>query len=260
VSETPLAEPDGLTPTRSRPGWEILIVLGVSLGQSAVYSLLMIINRLTVNVPLNQQTTTINNSVTPDRPWLDLAYQLAGVVFPAVPALLALYILRLHGERRQIGFDLTRPGRDLGWGVAVAAGIGIPGLALYFVARALGFNTIVAPTNLAAAWWTVPVLILLAAMNGFLEEIVMIGFFFARTRAMEWHIAATVLVSAAIRGSYHLYQGWGGAIGNFVMGLAFGWFYTKTKRVMPLVIAHTVLDIVSFVGYALLAPYLPWLH
>ena len=260
MSEVPLTVPEESAPTRSRPGWEILIVLGVSLGQSAVYSLLMIINRLTVNVPLNQQTTTINNSVTPDRPWLDLAYQLAGVVFPAVPALLALYILRLHGERRQIGFDLTRPGRDLGWGVAVAAGIGIPGLALYFVARALGFNTIVAPTNLAAAWWTVPVLILLAVMNGFLEEIVMIGFFFARTRAMEWHIAATVLVSAAIRGSYHLYQGWGGAIGNFVMGLAFGWFYTKTKRVMPLVIAHTVLDIVSFVGYALLAPYLPWLH
>jgi len=244
----------------SQPGWEILLVLGVSLGQSAIYSILAIINKLTVNVPLNQQTTTINSSVTPDRPWLDLAYQLAGVVFPAVPALLALYLLRLHGERRGIGLDLTRPAGDLGWGLVVAAGIGIPGLGLYFVARALGFNTIMVPANLAATWWTVPVLLLLAAMNGFLEEVVMIGFFFARTRAMNWPVWATVVASAVIRGSYHLYQGWGGALGNVVMGLAFGWFYTKTKRVAPLVVAHTVLDIVSFVGYALLAPYLSFLH
>ncbi len=234
-------------------------MLGVSLGQSAVYSVLSIVNSLTMNVPLNQQTTTINRSVTPDRPWLDFLYQLAGVVFPAVPALLALYLLRLHGERRQIGFDLTRPSRDFGWGVLVAACIGIPGLAFYFAARLLGFNLTVAPTDLAAAWWTVLVLVLSAAMNGVLEEVVMIGFFFARTRAMNWRPWAIVLASAAIRGTYHVYQGFGGLLGNFIMGLAFGWFYLKTKRVMPLVIAHTLLDVVSFVGYALLAPYISWL-
>jgi len=250
----------GKPPVAPLVALEIVIVLGVSFGRSALSSILSIIEKLTRGTPLGDQSTTMNQSVIPDRPWLDLAYQLAGVVFPAIPAVLALYFLRIHGQRRDIGLDLTRPARDLGWGTVVAACIGIPGLALYFAARALGFNTIMAPANLAAAWWTVPVLILLAAMNGFLEEVVMIGFFFARARAMEWRPWVIVLVSAAIRGTYHVYQGFGGLLGNFVMGLAFGWFYLKTKRVAPLVVAHTILDIVSFVGYALLAPYLSFLH
>jgi len=54
--------------TRVRPGLELLLVLGVSLGQSAVYSILSIIDKLTINTPLNQQTTSMNNSVVPDRP------------------------------------------------------------------------------------------------------------------------------------------------------------------------------------------------
>ena len=83
---------------RARARSEIWLVLGVSLGQSAVYSLLSIIEKLTrPNQPLNQQTTQINTSVVPDRSWLDLAYQLAAIAFPLVPAFLALYLLKLTG-------------------------------------------------------------------------------------------------------------------------------------------------------------------
>ena len=63
-----------------------------------------------------------------------------------------------------------------------------------------------------------------------------------------------------LRGSYHLYQGFGGFIGNAIMGLIFGYFYQRTKRVLPLVIAHTILDMVSFVGYALLRDKLSFLR
>ena len=242
-----------------RPGWEVLLVLGVSLGQSAVYSMLSIAEKLTRAVPLGQQTTQINTSVTPDRPWLDLAYQLAGIAFPLVPAILALYLLRLSGDRHRIGFDLARPGRDLAWGFAIAAGIGIPGLGLYLVSRAAGLNTTVQPANLAAQWWTVPVLIGLAIMNGVLEEVVIVAFWFTRMTQRGWPVAAVLVGSALIRGSYHLYQGFGGFVGNVVMDLVFGWFYLRTRRVGPLVAAHVLLDIVAFLGYALLAPYLAWL-
>ncbi len=40
------------------------------------------------------------------------------------------------------------------------------------------------------------------------------------------------------------------------MGLVFVWAYKKWGRVTPLVIAHFLLDAFSFVGYALLAPWL----
>ncbi|WP_316249054.1 hypothetical protein [Brachybacterium sp. Z12] len=36
------------------------------------------------------------------------------------------------------------------------------------------------------------------------------------------------------------------------MGLVFGEWYRRTRRTLPLVIAHTVLDVFAFVGYALL--------
>lgn len=238
---------------------EAALLLGLSLGQSAIYSVLSLLEKLTRPQPLNQQTTTINSSVTPDRPWLDLAYQLAAVGFGLVPALLALHLLRRTGDRDAIGFDLKRPGRDLAWGFGLCAGIGIPGLALYLVARAIGLNTNVQPANLAQNWWTVPVLCLLAVMNGVTEEVVMLGYLYDRLSRAGWSMVVVVIASALVRGTYHLYQGFGGFVGNIAMGLVFGLLYLRFKRVMPLVVAHTIIDLFAFVGYSLLAPYLPWL-
>jgi membrane protease YdiL (CAAX protease family) len=246
---------------RTRLGIEVAIVLGLSLGQSAVYSVLRIIERLTREVPLAQQTSTLNPSVTPDRPWLDLTYQLVGIAFGLMPVLLALYLLNLTNAPagRTIGFDLTRPGFDLGFGALIAVVIGIPGLGLYALARSLGFNTEVQASGLSDQWWTIPVLILSAAQNALLEEVVVIGYLFTRLRQLAWNAAAIVALSAVIRGSYHLYQGIGGFVGNLIMGVIFGLIYLRWKRVGPLVVAHTLLDIAAFVGYALVAPYVSWL-
>ena len=246
---------------RTRLGVEVVIVLGVSLGQSAVYSILRIIERMTRAVPLAQQTSTLNASATPDRPWLDLSYQLIGILFALVPVLLALYLLNLTNRPagRVIGFDLTRPSLDLRAGAVIALGIGIPGLGLYLGARALGLNTQVQASGLADNWWTIPVLILSALQNSLVEEVIMIGYLFTRFTQLGWRWPMIILVSAVIRGSYHLYQGFGGFVGNLIMGLIFGLIYLRFKRVAPLVVAHTLLDIAAFVGYALVAPHVSWL-
>lgn len=240
---------------------ETVLVLGVSLGASAVWSVLSLVDKLTRQVALNQQTTSMNSSVTPDRPWLDLAYQLVGIVVALVPVALAVHLLRRDrpDAAHAIGADLRRPAQDLVRGAALAAAVGIPGLALYAAAKALGLNTTVAAANLADHWWTVPVLVLAAAQNAVLEEVVMVGYLFTRWRQAGWSTVAVVVTSAAVRGSYHLYQGFGGFVGNLAMGLFFGWVYTRTRRVAPLVVAHTLLDVVAFVGYALLRDHLSWL-
>lgn len=243
----------------------MLIVLGLSLGQSAVYSILSIADRLTRREALNQQSSQLNTSVTPDRPWLDLSYQIVNIGFPLVPVALALYLLAQRnpaGDRnpwRLIGFDLRRPGFDLGLGALVALCIGVPGLGLYLGARALGLNTQVQASNLADNWWTIPVLILSAAQNAVLEEVIMLGFLYTRFRELGWAWPVIIIVSALVRGSYHLYQGFGGFAGNLIMGVIFGLIYLKWKRVMPLVVTHTLLDVSAFVGYALLAPHVSWL-
>ena len=78
-----------------------------------------------------------------------------------------------------------------------------------------------------------------------------------RLRQLGWGPWSIILSSAALRGAYHAYQGFGPIVGNFVMGIVFGWAYQRWGRVMPLVIAHTVLDVVAFVGYPLAASLWP---
>ncbi len=234
---------------------EVLLVLGVSLGASAVFSLLSLIRSLTAAKPLNQQTQTLVQSAAPGRPWLDLAFQLADIAFGLVPALLAVHLLqRDHdGAAMALGLAPRRPRFDLSAGAALAALIGIPGLALYIAARQAGINVTVVPAALPHVWWRVPVLVLAAVQNAMLEEVVVVGYLMTRLRQLGWQVPGIVAASALLRGSYHLYQGFGGFLGNAAMGVLFGLFFVRVRRVGPLVIAHTVLDAVAFVGYALFA-------
>ncbi|WP_213002874.1 CPBP family intramembrane glutamic endopeptidase [Winogradskya consettensis] len=247
--------------TRRQLGWEIAIVLLLSLGQSAVYAVVSLVAKLTAGRPLSQQTATLNPSQSV-RPYLDLTYQLLGIFFALVPVLLALYLLtrdRLE-PGRTLGIDFRRPGSDLGWGTSLAAGIGIPGLLLVYAAAKLGLNAQIIPAALNPVWWAIPVLILSAIQNAVLEEVIVVGYLVTRLKNLGWQLWWIVAASAVLRGSYHLYQGFGAFVGNAVMGVIFSLFFLKKGRVMPLIVAHSILDIAAFVGYTLLPPsWLNWL-
>ncbi|MFV0251879.1 MAG: CPBP family intramembrane glutamic endopeptidase [Beutenbergiaceae bacterium] len=238
---------------------EIWIVMGLSLGRSAVYAVVAIIDRLTRG-PLGQQTATLNTSQA-ERPYLDLTYQMLSLLFALVPVVLALYLLSDGGRSavRRIGLDGRRPGQDALWGIALGLVIGVPGLGIYLAGRALGITVAVEAAALDPYWWTIPVLMLSALKNGLVEEVLVVGYLIERLEQLRWKPAMIVAVSAILRGSYHLYQGWGPFAANIAMGVLFALFYLYwgRRRVMPLVIAHTLIDIAAFVGYA----YLPqtWL-
>lgn len=258
-------QPDAPPAFRTRPGdrrirIEILIVLGLSLGASAVYSLVAIANRLSRDIPLGDQVATLNPP-RDERAVFDLIYQLLGIFFDLMPVALVAFLLwsaaRPHLGR--LGIDGTRPWRDTRDGVGLALLIGIPGLALYIVGRALGLTVTVVPTALNDTWWTVPVLLLSALRAGITEEVIVVGYLFARLRDLRWGPWTIILTSALLRATYHLYQGFGAFVGNFAMGLLFGWLYTRFGRVLPLVIAHTVLDAVIFIGYPWAAAAFPGL-
>ena len=78
------------------------------------------------------------------------------------------------------------------------------------------------------------------------------GYLIERLEDLGWRPGATVAASAVLRGAYHLYQGIGPFFANIAMGVIFALYYRRRRRTMPLVIAHTLLDVVAFVGYALL--------
>jgi membrane protease YdiL (CAAX protease family) len=240
-------------------------VLGLSLGASAAYSVVSITNKLTQPVAISQQTATLNSSLS-DRPTFDLIYQLMAIFFDLVPVALVAFLLwqatRPHLSR--LGIDFTRPGRDALAGVGLALAIGIPGIGVYLAGRALGLSVNVVPTALDTYWWTVPVLILSAVRAGVTEEVIVIGYLFARLRDLGWGLGPLkawqiIFATAALRGTYHLYQGFPAFVGNFAMGMLFGWLYQRFGRVLPLVIAHVLIDSAIFVGYPWAAATFPGL-
>ena len=247
------------TNARERLGLEVVLVLGVSLGISAIGSWINFLD-IQTRGGFSNATATLNPSESP-RAWVDLSYQLLGLVNGVVPALLALLLLsrmpRLPGFG--IGLDRLRLKAESLQGLGFAALIGLPGLGLVILARLLGLNAHIEASGLADVWYRYPLLVLNGIQNGVLEEIVVVGYLLTRFRQLNWSPGKAVLVSAVIRGSYHTYQGIGGFVGNLVMGLLFGWWFTRTKRVLPLIIAHSVIDIVSFVGYAALHGRVSWL-
>jgi uncharacterized protein len=247
---TPEAEasaPEGTL--RFRPGYEVLLVLGLSLGASAVYSVVNLADSLSRG-PLKGQTTTLNPSLS-DRAVFDVIYQLLAIATDLVPVLLALYLLAspLVGGARRIGLDPTRPRFDAGAGALLALAIGIPGLGLYLGAVALGLNLNVNTAGIGPQWYAVPILVLSALRSALQEEVIVVGFLVTRLDELRWRPWAVLLASALLRGSYHLYQGFGGFVGNAVMGAVFVLLYRRWGRVAPLVVAHFLLDLVSFVGY-----------
>jgi membrane protease YdiL (CAAX protease family) len=240
--------------------YEVLLVFALSLGTASLRAVLDLIGRLTARQPLGGQVAVLNASQAPQHPWLDLAYQLTSIAAALTPVFLVAYLLAVRGESlRTIGLDGSRPRADLFRGAALAALIGGTGLALYVGAHAAGTNVVIVPENLPDVWWRVPVLLLSAAQNAALEEILVVGYLLHRLRTLGWGDNRALLLSAVLRGGYHLYQGFGGFVGNVAMGLLFGRIFQRTGRTAPLVIAHTLIDSVAFVGYIWLHGRVSWL-
>ena len=238
-------------PAKGRIIAEVVIVLGLSLGMSALYSIVTLINRATFEAPLADQTATIVPSRDP-RPIFDLLYQLLGIASELFPVALVCFLLwsvtKPHLGR--LGIDARHPVRDTLFGLGLALPIGIAGLGVFLAGRALGIGVGISATNLTEQWWTIPVLLLIAARAAIQEEVIMIGYLFARFGDLRWSRWTIILTSAAIRGTYHLYQGYGAFVANFAMGVVFGWLYTRgtERRVIPFVVAHFTIDAVVFVG------------
>lgn len=237
-------------PSRGRLWWEVAIVLSLGLGQSAIYSIVALIRNLTREESLSQQSTAINTPLSAVEAF-DFVYQLLAIVFALTPALLACFFLwssrRPHFSR--LGLVATHPLSDGIRGLVLAVVIGSGGIAIYLGAKALDANLNVSASSLGSYWWSIPMLMLSALRAGLQEEIVVLGYLFARLQDLGWARWQIVIGSAMLRGSYHLYQGFGAFVGNLIMGAIFGWLYTRWGRVIPFIVAHAVIDAAIFIGY-----------
>jgi membrane protease YdiL (CAAX protease family) len=239
--------------------WEIFAVLAVSLGASALNAVLSLVGSLLAPQPLSKQQALLVGSQAANH-WLDLTLQLASVAEGVAPAVLVVYLLVRSGQSpSDIGLDASEPARDSVRGAVLAAVIGGAGLAFVVAALKLNANLQIVPESLPAVWWRIPVLALYAVQNGLLEETVVLGYLLTRLDELGIRPWKAIAISAVLRGTYHLYQGFGPFLGNAVMGAIFGVLFRRWRRVMPFVIAHSLIDAGAFIGYALLHGKVSWL-
>ncbi|MFC9893167.1 CPBP family intramembrane glutamic endopeptidase [Nocardia sp. NPDC127579] len=239
---------------------EIVVVLIVTFGLSGLSAALSLVESALSPGGVGGQTMRLNPSRS-ELPLLDLLFQLLSVLRLLGWAALGLYLLWRSG----IGPRAIGLARRLRWrqdvlpGLGLAALIGIPGLGLYLTAHALGFSVTIVPASLGDHWWRLPVLVLAACANAVAEEVLVVGYLLTRLRQLGWTANRSLLAAALLRGSYHLYQGLGGGLGNLVMGVIFGRFWQRTNRLWPLILAHATIDTVAYIGYTFLHGHLSWL-
>lgn len=93
--------------------------------------------------------------------------------------------------------------------------------------------------------WIVAAVVL---VNSFYEEVFVSGYIITalKERAGE---SVAINISVAIRLSYHLYQGVVGVLGMVPVGLIFAYWYARTGRLWPLMVAHGAINLVGMLQY-----------
>lgn len=90
--------------------------------------------------------------------------------------------------------------------------------------------------------------IAVSILNPVFEEVFVCGYIITALRKASdpW---SGVHVSVAIRLLYHLYQGAIAFVGIVPFGLVLAWWYARTGRLWPVIVAHALADFIALVGY-----------
>jgi membrane protease YdiL (CAAX protease family) len=226
---------------------EIGVVLALSFLPSAIYAVRSLLRAPVAGVIVASANRSEN--------FLD---QLLPFVFGLAPVWLVVHLARRSGEgMRAFGFTRDRLGRDAATGVILFAVVGAAGIGVYLGAVALGVNRFVVPAPPSGYWWTWLAVLMQGVGSALTEETIVLAYLVTRLERFGWSTAAAVGTSALLRGSYHLYQGWGGFAGNLAMGVVFGVLFVRTRRAWPFVVAHALLDIGAAAAFLLFRDHLP---
>jgi uncharacterized protein len=99
-----------------------------------------------------------------------------------------------------------------------------------------------------AANLRLPTVVAISIVNPIYEELFVAGFIMT---TLKKHFGAQTAIntSVALRTTYHLYQGASGVVGILPLSLVFAYWYERTGRLWPLVIAHVIFDFFALLRY-----------
>lgn len=152
------------------------------------------------------------------------------------------------------GWNLTRLGLNSEW-IDGLHGLGMTAVVYFTCYAAFAALAAFAPglATSAAKLQVVPtglspwLIAALVVVNSVYEEVFVAGYVITVLKEKTSETIA-INVSVALRLLYHLYQGVLGVITIIPIGLIFGYWFAKTSKLWPLIVAHAAINLVSFLA------------
>jgi membrane protease YdiL (CAAX protease family) len=174
---------------------------------------------------------------------------LQGLIIYELPVLIALLLfLHLRGwTLARVGLRPSVEDTLVGLGLLVAAYAGAE--ALWMVVQAIFPEAVraAADVHLVAPGFALITVLLACALNAVFEELFVCAYVISSLKGAvsPW---SAINTSVAIRLLYHLYQG-SLAISVIAFGLVFAYWYARTGRAWPLIVAHGAADLLGLAAY-----------
>jgi membrane protease YdiL (CAAX protease family) len=146
------------------------------------------------------------------------------------------------------GIGLTRfRGADLGMGGLLWVASFVLVLVLAQLFQGFGRREVDFLPEGLPLWFRSIQAVLMAVTAGVTEEIVVRGYAQTRLEQLRAPAAAVLLLPTALWGVLHVYQGAGAALTIFGLGLMYAWYFQRTRRLWPLILAHILFDMTQLV-------------
>lgn len=147
---------------------------------------------------------------------------------------------------KRLGFLPTVNDTAIGFGLAIVGDVSYVIVWIvahsFFPGLSAQAGTLVAP-NLGLI-----TVLVVSVVNPIFEEVFVCGYVITALKESRGLLTA-INVSVAIRLTYHLYQGQVGIISIVPLGLLFAYWFSRTGRLWPVIVAHSLLDLFALLPY-----------
>lgn len=147
-------------------------------------------------------------------------------------------------------FNLTPSLRATGQGMLIAIGSYVTNILILLVAAGLSetLRNAFIKNSFTSDGISFTNIVTVSIINPVFEEFFVVGYVVLRIKESrsDW---LAIIVSVIIRLLYHLHQGPIGILTIIPMGLFFAYWYVKTEKLWPLIVAHALLDFIGLYVY-----------
>ena len=93
--------------------------------------------------------------------------------------------------------------------------------------------------------------VVMIVVNGFYEELIVRAYLMTEIKWLSNSTLLAIVCSVALQTAYHFYQGIPTALSYIGLFLVMSVYYSRTNRILPVILAHILIDLSSVVIYAL---------